>query len=78
VVIDLAARSRMPVTERLPYYWYESANIHLLTLRDLLDWAGSSGVNVVSGYALVDGAPRELRTDDDFLAEEVMVVVERK
>ena len=78
VIIDLAARSRMPVTERLPYYWYESANIHLLTLRDLLDWASSSGVNVVSGYALVDGAPRELRADDDLVAEEVLVVVERK
>ena len=78
VVIDLAARSRMPVTERLPYYWYESANIHLLTLRDLLDWAGSSGVNIVSGYALVDGEPRELRADDDLLAEEVLVGVERK
>jgi methionine biosynthesis protein MetW len=78
VIIDLAARSRMPVTERLPYYWYESANIHLLTLRDLLDWASSSGVNIVSGYALVDGAPRELRADDDLLAEEVLVVVERK
>jgi methionine biosynthesis protein MetW len=78
VVIDLAARSRMPVTERLPYYWYESANIHLLSLRDLLDWAGSSGVNIVSGYALVDGEPRELRADDDLLAEEVLVVVERK
>lgn len=78
VIVDLAARSRMPVTERLPYYWYESANIHLLTLRDLLDWAGSSGVSIVSGYALVDGAPRELRADDDLVAEEVLVVVERK
>ncbi len=78
VVVDLAARSRMPVTERLPYYWYESANIHLLTLRDLLDWASSSGVSIVSGYALVDGAPRELRPDDDLVAEEVLVVVERE
>jgi methionine biosynthesis protein MetW len=77
VVVDLVARSRMPVTERLPFYWYESANIHLLTLRDLLDWASSSGVRIVSGYALVDGAPRELRQDDDLVAEEVLVVVER-
>jgi methionine biosynthesis protein MetW len=77
VVVDLAASARMPVTERLPYYWYESANIHLLTLRDLLDWASSSGVRIVSGYALVDGAPRELRADDDLVAEEVLVVVER-
>jgi methionine biosynthesis protein MetW len=78
VVVDLAAHSRMPVTERLPYYWYESANIHLLTLRDLLDWTESNGVHIVSGYALVEGVPRELRSDDDLVAEEVLVVVERK
>ena len=77
VVVDLVARGRMPVTERLPFHWYESANIHLLTLRDLLDWASGSGVRIVSGYVLVDGAPRELRPDDDLLAEEVLVVVER-
>ena len=77
VVVDLATRSRMPVTERLPYDWYESANIHLLTLRDLLDWAASSGVRIVSGYVLVEGTPRELRADDDLVAEEVLVVVER-
>jgi hypothetical protein len=67
----------MPVTERLPYYWYESANIHLLTLRDLLDWAAGSGVRIVTGYVLVDGVPRALRADDDLVAEEVLVVVER-
>lgn len=77
VVVDLVAGRRMPITPRLPFYWYESANIHLLTLRDLLDWAVSSGVRIVTGYALVDGAPRELRPDDDLLAEEVLVVVER-
>jgi methionine biosynthesis protein MetW len=77
VVVDLATRSRMPVTERLPYYWYESANIHLLTLRDLLDWAAGSGVRIVTGYVLVDGVPRALRADDDLVAEEVLVVVER-
>ncbi len=78
VVVDLAAHSRMPVTDRLPYHWYESANIHLLTLRDLLDWTESNGVHIVSGYALVEGVPRELRPDDDLVAEEVLVVVERK
>ena len=77
VIVDLVGRGRMPVTPRLPFYWYESANIHLLTLRDLLDWAAGSGVRIVTGYALVDGAPRELRPDDDLLAEEVLVVVER-
>jgi methionine biosynthesis protein MetW len=77
VVVDLVARGRMPVTPRLPFYWYESANIHLLTLRDLLDWASSSGVRIVSGYVLVEGVSRELGPEDDLLAEEVLVVVER-
>jgi methionine biosynthesis protein MetW len=78
VVVDLMARGRMPVTPRLPFYWYESANIHLLTLRDWWDWAQSSRVRIVSGYALVDGSPRELRADDDIVAEEVLVVVEQE
>lgn len=77
VVVDLVAHQRMPVTPCLPFYWYESANIHLLTLRDLLDWAAASGVRIASGYALVDGVARELRPDDDLVAEEVLVVVER-
>jgi methionine biosynthesis protein MetW len=77
VVVDLVARGRMPVTPRLPFHWYESANIHLLALRDLLDWAAASEVRIVSGHALVDGVPRELRPDDDLVAEEVLVVVER-
>jgi len=77
VVVDLVARGRMPVTPRLPFYWYESANIHLLTLRDLCDWAEGSGVRIVSGHVLVEGVPRELQPDDDLVAEEVLVVVER-
>lgn len=77
VVVDLVARSRMPVTERLPYRWYDSSNIHHLTLRDLLDWAESSNVRIVTGYVLVEGKARELRGDDDRVAEEVLVVVER-
>jgi methionine biosynthesis protein MetW len=77
VVVDLVARSRMPVTDQLPYRWYDSSNIHLLTLRDLLDWAESSDVRIVAGYVLADGQPRELRPDDDRVAEEVLVVVER-
>lgn len=77
VVVDLVARSRMPVTERLPYRWYDSSNIHHLTLRDLLDWAESSHVHIVAGYVLVDGKAREMRSDDDRVAEEVLVVVEK-
>ena len=46
VLVDLVASGRMPVTEWLPYQWYETANIHPFTLQDLLDWSRDSGVRV--------------------------------
>jgi methionine biosynthesis protein MetW len=77
VLVDLVASGRMPVTEWLPYQWYETANIHPFTLRDLLDWSHGAGVRLVSGYAYENGAVRTLDADDNLHAEEVLIVVER-
>ena len=78
VVVNLVAHGRMPVTERLPYPWYDSDNIHPFTLQDLLDWVEASGVRIVSGHSLAEGSVRTLRPEDNLHAEEVLVVVERK
>jgi methionine biosynthesis protein MetW len=78
VVVDLVAHGRMPVTDRLPYPWYDSDNIHPFTLQDLLDWVSASHVRVVAGHSFSDGAVRPLRPEDNLHAEEVLVVVERK
>jgi methionine biosynthesis protein MetW len=77
VLVDLVANGRMPVTEWLPYQWYETANIHPFTLQDLLDWSRGSGVHVVAGYAYENGAVRTLGADDNLHAEEVLIVVEK-
>jgi methionine biosynthesis protein MetW len=77
VLVDLVASGRMPVTEWLPYHWYETSNIHPFTLQDLLDWSRESGVRVVSGYAYENGAVRNLAADDNLHAEEVLIVVEK-
>lgn len=34
--LDLGLRGRMPVTDDLPYEWYDTPNIHLTTIRDFL------------------------------------------
>ena len=78
VVVNLVAHGRMPVTERLPYPWYDSDNIHPFTLQDLLDWVEASGVRIVAGHSFSDGSVRALRPEDNLHAEEVLVVVERK
>jgi methionine biosynthesis protein MetW len=77
VLVDLVTHGRMPVTEWLPYPWYETANIHPFTLQDLLDWSGEAGVRLVSGYAFENGSVRPLGPEDNLHAEEVLIVVER-
>lgn len=74
VRLSLSLEGRMPVTEELPYHWYNTPNIHLLTLRDFRTWAGESGVRIAEGYSLVNDDPRPLHLEqDNLLAEEVLL-----
>ncbi len=78
VRLDLSLGGRMPVTETLPYRWYDTPNIHLLTLSDFLDWSDRQQVKVAQGYALAEGRVREMdRKKDALYAEEVLLVVTR-
>lgn len=78
VRFDLALRGRMPVTARLPLKWYNTPNIHLLTIQDFLDWVSENNVHIVEGYALADGAIRDLKPSDNLYAEEALFIVERQ
>jgi len=78
VRFGLALTGRMPVTEKLPYQWYDSPNIHLFTLQDFTDWAARAAVRIVRGRVLADGVLRELRAEDNLHAEEVLLVLERE
>jgi len=77
VRLDLAVRGRMPVTGGLPHRWYNTPNIHLLTLEDFLEWAREEGVAILHGYSLVEGEPRAMGPDDNLQAEEVLLFVEK-
>lgn len=73
VRLALTLHGRMPVTERLPYRWHNTPNIHLCTLDDFLDWAREAGVKVERGFVLADGAVRPLAEGDNLHAEEVLL-----
>lgn len=53
----LAFRGRMPVTETLPYQWYNTPNIHLCTIRDFEELAGELGLRIES-RTLIDASGR--------------------
>ncbi|MFO7956711.1 MAG: methionine biosynthesis protein MetW [Candidatus Brocadiia bacterium] len=46
---------RMPVTGVLPYTWYETPNIHLLTIKDFLDFCREQGLRVLDTIYLSPG-----------------------
>lgn len=78
VRLTLMLEGRMPETERLPYRWYDTPNIHLFTLRDFLDWASRERVSIVKGFAYEDGRTRPLREGDNLDAEEALLFLRRR
>jgi len=68
----VALRGRMPVTEALPYQWYDTPNIHLCTIRDFEQLAEDLGIRIDSRI-LIDAngrrAPSLTRRAPNLLAE---------
>ncbi len=48
-------RGRMPVSDSLPYQWYNTPNIHLCTLKDFEGLCAKLKVNVVERVVLTEG-----------------------
>jgi methionine biosynthesis protein MetW len=53
-------RGRMPVSETLPYQWYDTPNIRCATLNDFADLAARFGLDVEDRVALHHGQPVSL------------------
>ncbi len=51
------AMGRMPVSETLPYEWYETPNIHHCTLTDFEDLCRRIGIKIRERLVLHDGRP---------------------
>jgi methionine biosynthesis protein MetW len=48
VRLMLLFKGKMPVTTDLPYYWYNTPNIHLLTLKDFKDFCKENNISIKS------------------------------
>ena len=51
------ARGRMPVSEELPYQWYNTPNVHLFTIADFEAFCAEHGIRVLERVALHRGRP---------------------
>ncbi|MDR2245025.1 MAG: methionine biosynthesis protein MetW, partial [Burkholderiales bacterium] len=50
-------RGRMPVSESLPYQWYNTPNIHLCTVKDFDHFLAARNYRVLARQVLADDAP---------------------
>jgi methionine biosynthesis protein MetW len=57
----LLTKGRMPVSDALPYAWYDSPNIHLCTIRDFVALCREMDARIERGLFLDQlGTPRRL------------------
>ncbi len=50
-------RGRMPLSENLPYQWFDTPNIHLCTLDDFERFCGERRIRILERQVLTSGTP---------------------
>jgi methionine biosynthesis protein MetW len=48
-------RGHMPVSDELPYQWYDTPNVHLCTLRDFEDFCNAQNVQILDRRVMTGG-----------------------
>jgi methionine biosynthesis protein MetW len=48
--IDIFFRGRTPVTPALPYSWYDTPNLHFLTIKDFKDYCRKKKIQIVEEH----------------------------
>jgi methionine biosynthesis protein MetW len=75
-------RGRMPVTDELPYSWYDTPNIHFCTVRDFVTLVDAVDARVESAVALYGGGRvlnhRVRLTLWNFLADQAIFLLSRR
>lgn len=52
---QLLTTGRMPKTDYLPFEWFDTPNIHLLTVQDFHDWCAARELSIDRAYYLTGG-----------------------
>jgi methionine biosynthesis protein MetW len=74
--LDVAVFGRAPVTKSLPYSWYDTPNVHFLSIKDFRDYCKRKGFRVISARFL--GNRGEVRFWPNLLAVDGIFLVEKK
>jgi len=68
---------RSPVTRQLPFRWYNSPNIHFLSLKDFEEFCRRLGVTIEKRIPLVETSASPIRVGANLFAEQAIYVTSR-
>jgi methionine biosynthesis protein MetW len=77
VRLQVAWAGRAPVTDSLPYQWFESPNVHFLTLRDFRELAGRGNFRIVKELPIIGGRAVDRAWGANLRAHSALYVLER-
>ena len=73
-------KGKMPKSKALPYEWYNTPNIHLMTVNDFFEFCKNRNIKILKSIYLTRNKARSgflIRTITSFFAEEVVFVVSK-
>ena len=73
-------KGRMPKSKVLPFEWFDTPNIHLLTINDFYEFCHKRNINILQSVYMTRAKVRRgvlIRAISNFFTEEVMFVISR-
>jgi len=77
VRLQVIRQGRAPVTESLPYEWYDTPNLHFMSMYDFRDLAKSLNVRIVKESPIIKGRAVDRAWAANLRADSAMYVLER-
>ncbi|GMU22751.1 MAG: hypothetical protein AMXMBFR13_28350 [Phycisphaerae bacterium] len=77
-VLMMLLTRRTPVTRNLPFRWYNTPNLHYLSIRDFEDFCTENGIRILRRLSLVGQRQAPIRFLPYLRAEEAIFVVTRE
>ena len=75
--LKVIQQGRAPVTDSLPYEWYDTPNLHVCSMHDIRDLVEQLGIKVVREIPIIGGRPVERAWWANLRADSAMYVLER-
>jgi methionine biosynthesis protein MetW len=77
VRLEVLRRGRTPVTEALPWEWYETPNVHFMSMRDFRDLMERLGLRVVKESPIIRGRAVDRLLASNLRADSAFYLLER-